>query len=648
VESWVCVVDRCFVAWCKQGKRDTNGESDDGCEADAPAGGEIWVDAAGGDDTDGDGSAELAYKTLATALSKATPGTRVRLRAGIYAGGAEITVADVRLEGVDGAVVDGPADGVGLLVTASGVQIRGLRVTGARVGVRVEGAEGARIEGVRVDDMHITGLAASKAELGAAVAVEVEHVDGVTLTRLSADDIEGGLGPRCAANNDCTPGDAVGVQVRHADGLLVAGCNISELLGGPGTRTDDTNVNAGAGGSAIGVDAEEASGVSVVGNAIGTLKGTGVSRAGLHGGYAPGGDGGSAIGVHLLRCAGCVVADNTMSTLAGGENEECGPAGGVAGVEALDSPAVEITGNQVTGARAAVSTAIARYANHYCEFTMVDHDGDGIRVTSCDGARIEANVIRGVDTTNSTPAAEISGIRVERSSDCLVLGNLVARVIGSPNTGPMGGPYGPFRGMDATGLILEEVATCTVSNNAIADIRAGPTNQGSVDTQADDGTGACVRISKSTGLVLQHLSCHGISRGGPTGIGGGVLVLDDQEEPVDLNSSVISTVDGACLRSETGSASDLIADHSLLHACTGGQTDNATADKGILDSDPLFRDPDNGDLHLKPGSPAIDAGDPDDPYSAEPAPDGCRVNMGAYGNTSSATSKSGVEHCGGQ
>jgi hypothetical protein len=148
--------------------------------------------------------------------------------------------------------------------------------------------------------------------------------------------------------------------------------------------------------------------------------------------------------------------------------------------------------------------------------------------------------------------------------------------------------------------------------------------------------------------VLQHLSCNDIAPGGPTGAGGGVLILADQAEPVDLNSSVISSVDGACLRSETGSATDLIADYSILQGCTEGQTSNATAGKDVLDKDPLFRDPDGGDLHLKPGSPAIDAGDPGDPYSAEPAPNGCRVNMGAYGNTTGGTTKAGAEHCGGE
>ena len=61
--------------------------------------------------------------------------------------------------------------------------------------------------------------------------------------------------------------------------------------------------------------------------------------------------------------------------------------------------------------------------------------------------------------------------------------------------------------------------------------------------------------------------------------------------------------------------------------------DGLTAGTGSLTSNPDFAD---ASLHLNADSPVIDAGDPASAYSNEPAPNGGRINMGAYGNTASA------------
>jgi hypothetical protein len=49
---------------------------------------------------------------------------------------------------------------------------------------------------------------------------------------------------------------------------------------------------------------------------------------------------------------------------------------------------------------------------------------------------------------------------------------------------------------------------------------------------------------------------------------------------------------------------------------------------GNISADPLFRDPEQGDFRLEPGSPCIDAGDPDPMYHDL---DGSKNDMGAYG-----------------
>ncbi len=57
---------------------------------------------------------------------------------------------------------------------------------------------------------------------------------------------------------------------------------------------------------------------------------------------------------------------------------------------------------------------------------------------------------------------------------------------------------------------------------------------------------------------------------------------------------------------------------------------------GNIDTGPRFVDRHNGDYHLQTTSQCIDAGDPASDYSNEPEPNGGRINLGAFGNTSEA------------
>ncbi len=85
-----------------------------------------------------------------------------------------------------------------------------------------------------------------------------------------------------------------------------------------------------------------------------------------------------------------------------------------------------------------------------------------------------------------------------------------------------------------------------------------------------------------------------------------------------------------------------------------GNYNSVSPGAGDISVRPIFADPANGNFHLKSkagrwdpkakkwvkdsaSSPCIDAGDPKVDFSKEPAPNGGRLNMGAYGNTKEAS-----------
>lgn len=94
----------------------------------------------------------------------------------------------------------------------------------------------------------------------------------------------------------------------------------------------------------------------------------------------------------------------------------------------------------------------------------------------------------------------------------------------------------------------------------------------------------------------------------------------------------------------------LVDSSTPTYSCFPGASGNNN-----IDGDPCFVDSANDDFHLKSAggrwdgsswvtdgvtSPCINGGDTSSVYSSEPAPNGCRINMGAYGNTAEASKSS--------
>ncbi len=71
---------------------------------------------------------------------------------------------------------------------------------------------------------------------------------------------------------------------------------------------------------------------------------------------------------------------------------------------------------------------------------------------------------------------------------------------------------------------------------------------------------------------------------------------------------------------------DGVVRYSGSYAADDNQFLGFVVGEGMIYEDPLFVDPEDGDYHLTPESPLIDAGDPDSPID----PDGTRTDIGAF------------------
>jgi len=130
------------------------------------------------------------------------------------------------------------------------------------------------------------------------------------------------------------------------------------------------------------------------------------------------------------------------------------------------------------------------------------------------------------------------------------------------------------------------------------------------------------------------------------GVGDYAVYVSGFSSPPSSDYNLLYATDGASVGYYSGARTTL----ANWQAATG-------RDANSIEADPLFVDTASADFHLESTyghfrqatgdwafdavtSPAIDSADPAGSYSSEPEPNGDRLNLGAYGNTSEA-SKSG-------
>ncbi len=168
-----------------------------------------------------------------------------------------------------------------------------------------------------------------------------------------------------------------------------------------------------------------------------------------------------------------------------------------------------------------------------------------------------------------------------------------------------------FDGNDLAETALDLNAAATVSHNLITGIRKG-------NGYGAEISGPVVFVNNTIDSCIRAISVSG---------GQGSSVVIKNNIVTNNNFGLVGIISNSAYR-----YNDFFK--NIFNYTSGG-----VPGLGDISLDPKYLDPVNGDYRVNNTSPTLDAGDPADPFSAEPAPNGGRINMGTYGGTNSATSK---------
>ncbi len=183
------------------------------------------------------------------------------------------------------------------------------------------------------------------------------------------------------------------------------------------------------------------------------------------------------------------------------------------------------------------------------------------------------------------------------------------------------------------------------------------------------GLGTAVTFSSSNAeqpSTLRDLTVRGASTGVATGQGAhvvlqNVIVSDNTAFGIDVGASGVATAISTTLyRNDVAArsfgrmnirnsiitanrrglvatpADALVSRYNDLFANREVAYENVLTGKGDLTRDVVFHQAEAGDLRLVNESATTDQGDPADDFSREPAPNGSRINLGAFGGTAFA------------
>jgi len=165
------------------------------------------------------------------------------------------------------------------------------------------------------------------------------------------------------------------------------------------------------------------------------------------------------------------------------------------------------------------------------------------------------------------------------------------------------------RFLGRTGISIRTDSNVKIANNIIG-------------VSGDDGNGISIRNSSDVMIINNTINTdnQGLNEEGSSAIVMNNIITGNNTFGVHISNS------------STLSYNNIWGNINNYYDCSPGDSD--------ISEDPLFMDESSGDYHLTPGSPCIDAGNPDPQYNDL---DGSRNDMGAYGGPDADTTLMGFK-----
>jgi len=243
--------------------------------------------------------------------------------------------------------------------------------------------------------------------------------------------------------------------------------------------------------------------------------------------------------------------------------------------------------------------------------TIIDANDTAAKVVNCGSGEGAGSILDGVTVTGGQFGVYCSSASSPTISHCLIRDNA-------------------YYGVSTNGS-SPTLRDCTIADNT----QQGAYMNGGAPTLRDcrivdnDSTGvACVYSSTATleNCVIARNASHGIGS-------------YSDATPTVTNCTIAHNTTGGIYGACGAITNCIIWGHTDdLYNCSATYSciEDADAGTGNIHADPLFVDTDANDFHLDVNSPCIDGGVPWHDYAQEPSPNGGRINMGAYGNTTEA------------